>query len=158
MDCLRDTILYYLCGYLLHARPAVTDCKECYRSVRCNESELPSDFKHASNTKLMYRGNLVYVTSQFFKTFRVVEAVIETHLMQIGQIYLHDSFQECFSKIAESYIIPVFFDTHRDYHLPDIIRELAVIRSHFESKRLKDKLLSKSATLVKKNCRLSKLV
>lgn len=156
-DYVKEGILYHLCGYMLHARPAVTDCKDCYKSVRCEKSDLPSDFKPSRYTELLNRGNLVFVTPNFFKTFRVVESIVEKHLEQIDQIHVVNSFQKCISKVAKANLIPIFCDIHRNHHLPYLIREYVVVRFHFESKRLKSRMLSQSSTAVKKHSKLSKL-
>ena len=43
-DCIKEAILFYLCGYMIHARPSVTRCNDWKKSVRCDELELPADF------------------------------------------------------------------------------------------------------------------
>jgi hypothetical protein len=128
-DCIKEAILYYLCGYMIHSRPSVTCCIECKKSVRCDELELPPDF---------------------------IESIIEKHFEPIGQMYVEESFQKCISKIAKANIIPVFCDQHRDHHLPYLIREFVCDRYHFESKRLKDNLLKNASAKVKTHGKLSK--
>jgi len=155
-DCIKEAILYYLCGYMIHSRPSVTCCIECKKSVRCDELELPPDFTADHYTAIRNRGKLVFVTVPFFQTFRVIESIIEKHFEPIGQMYVEESFQKCISKIAKANIIPVFCDQHRDHHLPYLIREFVCVRYHFESKRLKDNLLKNASAKVKTHGKLSK--
>ncbi len=76
-DFIKEAILYHLCGYMIHARPGVTDCVDCKKSVRCDELELPESFTADHYTAIRNRGNLVFVTVPFFQTFRVIESIIE---------------------------------------------------------------------------------
>lgn len=156
-DGVKDVLLFKLCGYMMHARPALLDCIDCCNSVCCEQSQLPKNFDPSCYNKLVNRGKLMFVSQNFFRTFRVIESVVEKHLQNIFQIHMADSFEKCISEVAKSNVIPVFCDAHRDHHLPYLIGEYVVVRYHFESKRLKEKLLSKSATQVKKNFKLSKL-
>ncbi len=73
-------------GYLLHARPCVSVCKACEKTVRCDELDLPSDFTADHKTALRNRGGLIFVTVNMFKTFRVIEKIVESHFQPLGQI------------------------------------------------------------------------
>lgn len=144
-DCIKEAILYYLCGYMIHARPSVTRCNDCKKSVRCDELELPSDFTADHYTTIRNRGKPIDQLTE-----------LTTLTEPIGQMYVEDSFQKCISKIAKANIIPVFCDQHRDHHLPYLIREFVCVRYHFESKRLKDNLLKNASAKVKTHGKLSK--
>jgi hypothetical protein len=120
---------------MIHARPSVTRCNDWKKSVRCDELKLPVDFTADHYTAIQNRGKLVFVTVPFFQTFRVIESIIEKHFEPIGQMYVEESFQKCISKIAKANIIPVFWDEHRDHHLPYLIREFVCVRYHLTSER-----------------------
>lgn len=126
-DYVNDIGIYDLCGYLLKARPCVTDCAKLQKTVICNELDLPVDFK-----------------------------IIESHFEPIGQMYSDNSLQECIVKVSQATIIPFFYD-HRDIYLPYLIREYIAIRYHFESKRLKNILLSKNKAEIKASAKKSRM-
>lgn len=155
-DYINDIVIYDLCGYMLKARPMVTECPDCWKTVRCNELELPVGFTADHFTALRTRGNLIFVTVNMFKTFRVIESIIESHFNPIGQMYVDDSFQICIEKISKAQIMKLFCDKHRDHHLPYLIREYVGVRYHFESVRLKNLLLSQANASKISNGKLSK--
>lgn len=57
-----DAGLYYLLGYMLHARPSVTECGKCKESVRCDKMELSPDFSSYYFIAIVSRGYSIYVT------------------------------------------------------------------------------------------------
>ncbi len=122
-DYINDIAIYDLCGYMLKARPSLTECPDCRKTIRCDELELPPNFTADAFTALRTRGNLIFVTVNIFLTFRVIESIIELHFNPIGQIYTSDSFQIFIGKISKASILKLFCDEHRDHHLPYLIRE-----------------------------------
>lgn len=157
-DFIRDIMLYHLCGYMLHSRANITECKECKKTVIGDELKLPPQFNADFYTALLNRGNLIFVTVEMFETFRVIEKIIQKHFEPIGQMYAEESFQTCISSISKAHLIPLFCDVHRDHILPYLIREFVQVRYHLESKRLKSHFLMKASANVKKNKKLAKLV
>jgi hypothetical protein len=155
-DYINDIAIYDLCGYMLKARPSVTECPDCRKTIRCDELELPPNFTADAFTALRTRGNLIFVTVNMFLTFRVIESIIASHFNPIGQIYASDSFQVCIGKISQASILKLFCDEHRDHHLPYLIREYVGVRYHFESVRLKNLMLSQSKKQINTNGKLSK--
>ena len=101
-DFIKEAILYHLCGYMIHARPALTDCEDCKKSVRCEQMELPDDFTADHFTAIRNRGYLIFVTVPLFQTFRIIESIIQTHFEPICQMYVEDSFPKCITKIART--------------------------------------------------------
>lgn len=158
VDYINDVAIYDVCGYMLKARPSVTECVDCCKTVRCDELELPPNFNADSFTALRTRGGLIFVTVAMFKTFRVIESIIESHFNPIGQMYVSNSFQICIEKISKAQIMKLFCDEHRDKHLPYLIREYVCVRYHFESVHLKNLLLSQSKSAVSLNGKMSKNV
>jgi hypothetical protein len=71
----------------------MSKCPDCYKSLRCEELELPEDF--TADTRISNKGFLIFVTVNMFQTFRVIENVIEGHFEPISQMYVEESFQEC---------------------------------------------------------------
>ncbi len=157
IDYINDIAIYDICGYILKARPSVTECPDCKKSVICDELDLPPDFNADHFTALRTRGKLIFVTVNMFLTFRVIESIIESHFNPIGQMYVENSFQQCIVKISKAQILRLFCDVHRDHHLPYLIREYVSVRYHFESVRLKNLLLSQSKAEKVLNGKLSKL-
>lgn len=155
-DVIKDAALYYLCGYMLHARPSITKCQNCKETVQCEKLQLPSNFTAAHYTAIISRGHLVFVTIPFFQCFQVIEKVIETHFLDESHIYACNSFQMCISNISKCSLLPVFCDEHRDKNLPYIIREYVGVRFHLESKRLKQKMLASLSSKAKTYAKVSK--
>jgi hypothetical protein len=54
----------------------------CYKSLRCEELELPEAFTEDHYTRIRNEGCLIFVTVNMFQTFRVIENVIEAHLAE----------------------------------------------------------------------------
>ena len=100
-----------------------------------SELELPEDFDAAFYTSLRNKGGLIFVTM----------AKIAHHFEDSNHVYKLDSFQVCIDAISGSGIHPLFCDKHRDDSLPFLIMEYVHVRYHFESKRYKDKYLSRSS-------------
>jgi hypothetical protein len=111
-------------------------CPDCYKSLRCEELELPEDFTADHYTRIRNNGGLIFVTVNMFQTFRVIEKVIEGHFQLIGQMYEEETFQMCIDKISTCYLVPIFCDIHGDEKLPYVIRKFVGVRYYFESKRL----------------------
>lgn len=155
-DYIKDLLIYDICGFMLKARPCVTECIDCKKTVQSDELDLPLDFNAQHFTALRTRGGLIFVSVNMFKTFRVVESIIESHFNPIGQMYVAKSFEECIKKISQAQLMKLFCDAHRDKHLPYIIREYVCVRYHFESKRLKNLLLAQSDGDKIKKLKLSK--
>ena len=132
-------------------------CTDCKKTVICDELQLPSNFNADFYTALRNRGKLLFVTVQMFETFRVINAIIEKHFQSMGQIFVDDSFQICITEISKAHLLPLFCEVHRDHVFPYVIREFVQLRYHFESKRLKENLLSNASANVKKNKKLAKL-
>ena len=83
-DYVNDIVIYDLCGYIIKARSCVTIripyyCPDCYKTVRCEQLDLPNDFNVDHFTGLRNRGGLVFVTANMFKTFYVIERIIKSH-------------------------------------------------------------------------------
>jgi hypothetical protein len=152
----KDILIYDLCGYMIHTRKSLSKCPDCYKSLRCEELELPEDFTADHYTRIRNKGFLIFVTVNMFQTFRVMEKVIEGHFEPIGQMYVEESFQECMEKISTCHLVPIFCDIHRDEKLPYLIREYVGVRYHFESKRLKNLLLAEASANVKKKQKIGK--
>ena len=108
-----------------------------------SELELPEDFDAAFYTSLRNKGGLIFVTIAMFQSFRTIEAKIAHHFEDSNHVYKLDSFQVCIDAISGSGIHPLFCDKHRDDSLPFLIMEYVHVRYHFESKRYKDKYLSR---------------
>ncbi len=72
-------------------------------------------------------------------------------------MYSDTSFHDCIANISQAEILPIFCDKHRDHHIPYLIREYVGVRYHFESKRLKNRLLSKNKAATKTNSKMSKM-
>lgn len=156
-DYMNDIVLYDLCGYLIKTHPGLIECVACKTTVCCNELDLPADFTADHYTALRTRGGLIFVSVSMFKNFRAIEKVIAAHFSSIGHIYANSSFAECISKISQLQLLKIFCDSHRDSHLPYLIMEYVRVRFYFESKRLKNILLSKNKSAIKSNSKKSKM-
>lgn len=97
-DYIKDLLIYDIWGKMLKARPCVTECIDCKKTVQSDELDLPLDFNAQHFTALRTRGGLIFVSVNMFKTFRVVESIIESHFNPIGQMYVAKSFEECIKK------------------------------------------------------------
>jgi hypothetical protein len=91
--------LYELCGCLVYARPILTNCQDCNKSIVGDELLLPDDFLVADLTKMTSKGFLTFVTIPMFKTIWEIEGVIKWHFNNPGHFYVLDTFQHWLTKI-----------------------------------------------------------
>ena len=78
-DYIDNVLLYELCGYLVHARPSLTNCLDCKNSIVTNELILPENFLAADRTKLRTKGGLTFVSIPMFQTIQELEGIIKWH-------------------------------------------------------------------------------
>ncbi len=156
-DSITNGLVYDLCGYLVKTRCGALNCDECTQSLKCDELDLPEDFSPADHTALRNRGGLIFVTIPMYQTFRAVERVVSAHFDNENHIYMHDSYQECISKLCKLNLRPICCDTHRDDWLPYLIMQYVQIRYYFESKRQRNSKVAKSTADVHQNFKLAKL-
>ena len=131
-DIVDDLLVYDVCGYVIKARPFLTDhCEECKSSLVSKELLLPQDFAAANYTILKNKGGLIFVTIPMFLSFRTIEAVISNHFANEKHVYINNAFDLCIDAISKSSIHPLFCENHREHSLPMIIREYVHIRFFF---------------------------
>ena len=156
-DYLDDVAMYELYGYLVHARPSLTNCQDCKKSIVADELHLPDDFLAADLTKMRSKGFLTFVTIPMFKTIREIEGVIKWHFNNPEHFYVLDTFQHCITKICNLHLIPIFCEQHGEALIPYMVMKYTKIRHHFEAKRLNNLLLSKQKAKVKAKFKEGKL-
>ncbi|KAK4030746.1 hypothetical protein OUZ56_024085 [Daphnia magna] len=44
LDFVKDILIYDSCWYILHTRKSFTKLEDCFKSVRCEEIDLPPNF------------------------------------------------------------------------------------------------------------------
>ncbi len=76
-DSTRQCLIDDVCGYLLHTRRHVLQCKNCEKLLKTEESQLPDDYAPASYTLSRSYGGLKLATDGMLRTFSEVESVIE---------------------------------------------------------------------------------
>lgn len=145
-----------LCGYMMKTRKWLLDCQCCKDTLLSKEDELPSDFDADEYTAMRTRGGLLFVTVDLFKTLCEVDKVVADHFKSTSHVFVDQTFQHCIAKISLIGVLPIFCDSHRDNNMPHLIMEYVKVRYYFESKRLKNLLLSKEKANVQSNFKLAK--
>ena len=155
-NTITSYLVYDVAGYVAKTRTRLTQCEECKKSIITSEEKLPNDFNADAYTRARTKGGLQFVTVQMFQTLVEIEKVVSEHFKSSSHIYVNDTFQECIAKVSECYILSIFCDTHRTDNIGTLIMEYVKIRYYFESKRLRDVLLSKERTKVQASFKLAK--
>lgn len=153
-------LLYDVCGYVLKTRAYLMceKCEDCKHSVVTSEENLPSDFTADSFTSCRTKGRLVFASVPVYQTLSVVEKVVSSHFQSKSHIYAIDSFHDCISKISLQNVVPLFCEKHRDENMGILILEYVKVRFYFETKRLKNLLLSKDKANVTTHLKMARTI
>ncbi|XP_045026449.1 uncharacterized protein LOC123470331 isoform X3 [Daphnia magna] len=154
-DRIGNFLIYDVAGYMVKTRENLFECEACRQTVITKEADLPSDFDADAYTRARTKGGLVFVTLSMYQTLCAIEKVVSNHFKSLNHIYITDTFQECIAKVKLTNV-PPFCDTHRHCNMGTLIMEYVKVRYYFESKRLKDVLLSKEQTTVQASFKLAK--
>jgi len=157
-DNVNNYLVYDVAGYMAKTRGGVLqldECDECKCSVISKEEDLPSDFDADKYTSSRTQGGLVFVTVPMYQTLNAIERVVTDHFKSLDHIYIPDTYHECINKVSLINVIPLFCDAHRDANMATLIMEYVKVRYYFESKRLKDVLLSKEQSQIKASFKLA---
>lgn len=155
-DRIHRMLVYDIAGYMMHTRSFLySDCKECELSLIDKEENLPNEFSDDDFTRCRTKGRLIFVTIPVYQTMSVVEKIVSKHFESTSHIYLMDSFHECIAQISHEHVVPLFCNSHRDKKFGILILEYVKVRFYFESKRLKNLLLSKEKASVKSHMKLA---
>jgi len=150
--------IYDVLGYVLHSRCRhILNCAECKKLLETEQHLLPANFLAADHTARRTYGGLKFPSISMFKTFRQVETVVTSHFKSKTHYYVRDGYEDVISKISKLNLINVCCEKH-PHVLPHLIFEYVQIRFYFETKRIRNRELSKTCSQVKSFVKRSRLV